>query len=249
MCTDCWRGVAGPEGVGPRLGRGSLVVPHPTSAATANKERLSMLQLQPSCARNVSASALPDGSGGSSGGSVPGAEGSGDAAGPSGRDATSRPRTGADASRDPNGHQVAMGSEGEGTRSAGASGSAEAGAQAGAEAEPPPSLGVRTALSMLAFYRNVMSPLMPSTCRFLPSCSNYSIESYKKFGVIKGSVLTAWRLMRCNPWGGRGYDPPAWPPVGLEAVYAVPYTPEITVVGGVWLAYWFVASTIDSIAW
>ncbi|KAG2437882.1 hypothetical protein HXX76_005499 [Chlamydomonas incerta] len=237
MCRDCWRGAASHE-VSPS-GRGSpLVVPHPASAP----ERRTLLQLQPTCARDVSALATSGGGGSST-------DGGGDVVGPSGREAAPRPRTaGTGASSDPDGQQGAVGTEGAGARSAGAGGSVEAGAEAGAEAEPPPSLGVRAALSMLSLYRNVMSPLMPSSCRFLPTCSNYSIESYKKFGVVKGTVLTAWRLMRCNPWGGRGYDPPAWPPVGLEAVYAVPYTPEITVVAGVWLAYWFVSSTIDSIA-
>ncbi|GFR50595.1 hypothetical protein Agub_g12870, partial [Astrephomene gubernaculifera] len=111
-----------------------------------------------------------------------------------------------------------------------------------------PSLGVRAALSLLAFYRNVMSPLMPSTCRFLPSCSVYSIEAYKSYGVVRGSVLTAWRLLRCNPWGGRGYDPPCWPPVGLEALYRLPLTSEVTVALMVAFAFWFVASTVESLA-
>ncbi|PNH02547.1 hypothetical protein TSOC_011464 [Tetrabaena socialis] len=121
------------------------------------------------------------------------------------------------------------------------------GRAAAAGEEPPVSPGVRVALSLLAFYRGVLSPLMPSTCRFLPTCSNYSIESYKKYGTVRGTVLTAWRLLRCNPWGGRGYDPPAWPPVGLAPLYSVPYTPELTVVLGVALSYWLVTSTIDSL--
>ncbi|GIL64119.1 hypothetical protein Vafri_18082 [Volvox africanus] len=117
----------------------------------------------------------------------------------------------------------------------------------GEDANPLPSLGVRAALALLGFYRGVLSPLMPSTCRFLPTCSVYSIESYKKFGVTRGTVLTAWRLLRCNPWGGRGYDPPAWPPVGLGAIYRYPYTPEITVVLGLAAAYWLVTSTLESL--
>ncbi|GIL76475.1 hypothetical protein Vretimale_6012 [Volvox reticuliferus] len=126
-------------------------------------------------------------------------------------------------------------------------GQREESVQPGSEdADPPPSLGVRAALALLGFYRGVLSPLMPSTCRFLPTCSVYSIESYKKFGVARGTVLTAWRLLRCNPWGGRGYDPPAWPPVGLGAIYRYPYTPEISVVLGLAAAYWLVASTLES---
>lgn len=131
--------------------------------------------------------------------------------------------------------------------SRGGGGSAGEGGPEGPE-DPPPSLGVRAALSLLAFYRNALSPLMPANCRFLPSCSLYSIDSYKKFGVARGTVLTAWRLMRCNPWGGRGYDPPAWPPVGLGWLYQYPATPEVSVVLMVWLAYWLVTSTWDSLA-
>ena len=79
------------------------------------------------------------------------------------------------------------------------------------EKEQDPS--VSAALYMLAFYRKVLSPMMPSTCRFIPSCSNYSIQSYKSFGFAKGTVLTAWRLLRCNPLNpSSGLDLPRWPP-------------------------------------
>ncbi|MCO5607793.1 hypothetical protein L7F22_061994 [Adiantum nelumboides] len=44
-----------------------------------------------------------------------------------------------------------------------------------------------------------ISPFMPSSCRFIPSCSEYSMQAYKKYGVLKGTMLTAWRLLRCNP--------------------------------------------------
>ncbi|KAL0916220.1 hypothetical protein M5K25_013713 [Dendrobium thyrsiflorum] len=71
-------------------------------------------------------------------------------------------------------------------------------------------LGVRAALSMLKFYRSEISPLLPSSCRYVPSCSVYSMEAYKKYGFVKGTILTAWRLCRCNPLGGHGFDPPRW---------------------------------------
>ncbi|PRQ43247.1 putative membrane protein insertion efficiency factor [Rosa chinensis] len=72
------------------------------------------------------------------------------------------------------------------------------------------SLGVKAALSMLKFYKREISPLMPKSCRYVPTCSEYSMEAYKRYGVAKGTVLTAWRLCRCNPLGGSGYDPPRW---------------------------------------
>ena len=75
-------------------------------------------------------------------------------------------------------------------------------------------------ISALKGYKAFVSPLLPPACRFLPTCSIYSMEAIRQFGPSKGAVLTAWRLVRCNPlhWagGGRGYDPPTWPPVGYN---------------------------------
>ena len=71
---------------------------------------------------------------------------------------------------------------------------------------------VKISLSLIDFYRNELSPFMPKSCRFIPSCSNYAFEAYTKYGAWKGFILTAWRIARCNPFGGRGYDPPRWPP-------------------------------------
>ena len=51
------------------------------------------------------------------------------------------------------------------------------------------------------------SRIMPSTCRFHPSCSHYAIEALRKYGTIKGGWLAFKRLMRCHPWGGCGHDP------------------------------------------
>jgi putative membrane protein insertion efficiency factor len=79
---------------------------------------------------------------------------------------------------------------------------------------------VSLALASLQFYKSFISPLLPSVCRYQPSCSSYSVDAYTKFGIWKGTVLTAWRLLRCNPWAGSGYDPATWPPVGLNSIYA-----------------------------
>ncbi|PKI43467.1 UPF0161 protein At3g09310 [Punica granatum] len=76
--------------------------------------------------------------------------------------------------------------------------------------EKEDSAGVKVALSMLRFYKREISPLLPNSCRYIPTCSEYSMEAYKKYGVAKGTVLTAWRLCRCNPLGGSGFDPPRW---------------------------------------
>lgn len=65
----------------------------------------------------------------------------------------------------------------------------------------------------IGFYKKFISPLLPPACRFLPTCSQYGVQAIEKFGPTKGLVLTAWRLARCSPFGGRGFDPPIWPPV------------------------------------
>ncbi len=53
----------------------------------------------------------------------------------------------------------------------------------------------------------VISPMYPASCRFTPSCSQYGIEAFKKYGLFKGFWLTVKRIMRCRPGGGSGYDP------------------------------------------
>eukprot|EP01083_Nonionella_stella_P263092 894093_1 len=68
-------------------------------------------------------------------------------------------------------------------------------------------------VSAIGIYKNFISPLLPPACRFLPTCSQYGVQAIETFGPTKGSILTAWRLARCSPFGGRGYDPPVWPPV------------------------------------
>lgn len=59
----------------------------------------------------------------------------------------------------------------------------------------------------IRFYQKCISPLTPATCRFTPTCSHYAIEAIRKHGPFKGLALAVWRILRCNPWGGSGYDP------------------------------------------
>ena len=60
---------------------------------------------------------------------------------------------------------------------------------------------------LIKFYRLGISPLLPATCRFIPTCSEYGLTAVKRFGFLKGSYLTIRRILRCRPGGGRGYDP------------------------------------------
>ncbi len=57
------------------------------------------------------------------------------------------------------------------------------------------------------FYRAVISPVLPSSCRYTPTCSEYAIEAIKKHGALRGFWLGFKRVLRCHPWGGHGYDP------------------------------------------
>lgn len=57
------------------------------------------------------------------------------------------------------------------------------------------------------FYKYSISPMLPPSCRYVPTCSEYAIEALKKYGPIKGVWLAIKRLSRCHPWGGHGYDP------------------------------------------
>ena len=57
------------------------------------------------------------------------------------------------------------------------------------------------------FYKYCISPLMPPSCRFTPTCSEYAVEAIKKYGPLRGGWLALKRLARCHPWGGSGYDP------------------------------------------
>lgn len=62
-------------------------------------------------------------------------------------------------------------------------------------------------IGLVRFYQLAISPWIGSNCRYHPTCSQYSIEAFKKHGVIKGFVLTVKRLSKCHPWGGSGHDP------------------------------------------
>lgn len=60
---------------------------------------------------------------------------------------------------------------------------------------------------LIRFYQGAISPFLPNSCRYTPTCSQYALEAFRKHGPIKGLYLTIRRLLRCHPWGGSGYDP------------------------------------------
>ena len=56
-------------------------------------------------------------------------------------------------------------------------------------------------------YRLLLSPYLPPSCRYLPTCSQYAEEALDKYGALKGGMIALKRISRCHPWGGSGYDP------------------------------------------
>jgi len=62
-------------------------------------------------------------------------------------------------------------------------------------------------IALIRVYQWLISPLLGAKCRYTPSCSQYGIIAFKKYGIFKGGYLTAKRILSCHPWGGHGYDP------------------------------------------
>ncbi|MEX1148264.1 MAG: membrane protein insertion efficiency factor YidD [Sphingomonadales bacterium] len=62
-------------------------------------------------------------------------------------------------------------------------------------------------LAIIAVYRYGVSPLMPSCCRYQPTCSAYAMEAVDRYGTMRGGLLAVRRVLRCHPWGGHGFDP------------------------------------------
>jgi putative membrane protein insertion efficiency factor len=61
-------------------------------------------------------------------------------------------------------------------------------------------------VALVKLYRKVISPLYGDVCRYYPTCSAYGLGQFQQRGVILGAVLTAWRILRCNPWSQGGVD-------------------------------------------
>ncbi|HVM93138.1 MAG TPA: membrane protein insertion efficiency factor YidD [Terriglobales bacterium] len=63
------------------------------------------------------------------------------------------------------------------------------------------------ALALLRLYKRWVSPSLPPSCRYVPSCSEYAMEAVDRYGVLRGGLMAAWRLLRCHPFVKGGYDP------------------------------------------
>lgn len=65
----------------------------------------------------------------------------------------------------------------------------------------------KTAVFIIRIYQKTISPLFPPSCRFYPTCSEYAIQALTKYGIIKGTIKSVWRILRCNPFNKGGFDP------------------------------------------
>jgi putative membrane protein insertion efficiency factor len=65
----------------------------------------------------------------------------------------------------------------------------------------------RLVIAPIRFYQLVISPALPRRCKYEPTCSLYAVQAIRRFGILRGLVLAAWRLLRCNPFSHGGFDP------------------------------------------
>jgi putative membrane protein insertion efficiency factor len=75
----------------------------------------------------------------------------------------------------------------------------------------PPSAPARVlraiVLAPIVLYQKAISPALPRRCKYEPTCSRYAVDAIREYGILRGLVLAAWRVLRCNPWSDGGYDP------------------------------------------
>jgi putative membrane protein insertion efficiency factor len=65
----------------------------------------------------------------------------------------------------------------------------------------------RIVIAPIRVYQRLISPALPQRCKYHPSCSAYAVQAVESYGILRGSVLAVWRLLRCNPFSHGGYDP------------------------------------------
>ena len=65
----------------------------------------------------------------------------------------------------------------------------------------------RAVLVPVRVYQRAISPLLPARCKYHPTCSAYAVQALETYGILRGSLIAGWRLLRCNPWSHGGHDP------------------------------------------
>ena len=81
----------------------------------------------------------------------------------------------------------------------------------------------RVAVAPIRLYQRAISPALPRRCKYHPTCSAYAVQAIESYGILRGSVLAAWRLLRCNPFSHGGYDP-----VSAQTLFSRTRTPDST---------------------
>ena len=79
------------------------------------------------------------------------------------------------------------------------------------------SVASRIVLAPVRGYQRFVSPALPRRCKYHPSCSAYAVQAVETFGILRGVVLAAWRVLRCNPFSHGGYDP-----VSAQTLFSTP---------------------------
>ena len=69
------------------------------------------------------------------------------------------------------------------------------------------SMAARPAVWLIRLYKRVLSPMLPPSCRFYPSCSQYALEALERYGLFKGGAMGFYRVLRCHPFSRGGFDP------------------------------------------
>jgi putative membrane protein insertion efficiency factor len=70
-----------------------------------------------------------------------------------------------------------------------------------------PALTAKLFIALIRIYQGMISPLLPGSCRYTPTCSEYGVQALRKYGAWRGGLLTLKRFLSCHPWGGHGHDP------------------------------------------
>ena len=78
-------------------------------------------------------------------------------------------------------------------------------------------VAARVVQAPILLYQRVISPALPRRCKYEPTCSAYAVAALREFGILRGLVLAAWRILRCNPFSHGGYDP-----VDAQRLFATP---------------------------
>ncbi len=63
------------------------------------------------------------------------------------------------------------------------------------------------AVGAIRVYQRLLSPMLSPSCRYWPTCSQYTLQAIQKYGLVRGGFMGAWRILRCNPWSDGGIDP------------------------------------------